>query len=180
MYKIIKLLIISVLIISSCSSNKCNPDCPEWEECVQGYCDFLGCTYTCRNILHKYSNDYSGIENIVYNNGDEKNINQMILIDRSGENLSSNMMNLNILLDIDEISEENHRKLHINFVTPESNMFYIPRQSIYGPVFNPLSNSVIYTYIYYEGTGDITDNKLTINYTCEFFQQSTTHIFTQD
>ena len=181
--KKITTILCCIIILASCSNDTCEPGCPDFEVCVgRSSQDMFGTRYySCVNILDgKYGGTYTGKENIEYSNGEERNIDQIISIGRIYDNLARNMMNLTILFDIDEISEENYRNLQINFSTPESDMFFIPRQSIYGPIYNHLSNSIIYTYIYYEGTGNITDNKLTVNYTCEFFQQSTKHNFTQN
>lgn len=173
MNKVIYILIIS-LSITSCSK-ECKDGCPEWEECVTVGTGMFWYEWDCRSVLNKYTKEYTGQENIIYDGDQDTSITRKISLNGADVSPSNNMR-----LWMDYGNETNDKFLYVVFT--ETGKFEIPRQSIYCPVIHPLINNVVYTNVFYEGTGNMTNSgneyQITLDYTYEFFGQSITASFT--
>ena len=175
MHKIKNIIIATLIILSSCG-NRCDNACNEWEECVRGYCDFLGCIYSCESILRKYSQEYLGEVNIIYENFNEVFNSKIRLgtIQDDPSNYSRIFLEHND--SINPIDANNEKiNLYLIFSDQCSGEFTIPRQTISCPIVHPLSNNIINTNIVFQGNGQIStddgNHQILINYEYEYLNE---------
>ena len=161
-------IVIFITITFFSCSNKCDPECNEWEEChrYQGSDAIgFGYRYSCEPILRNYEGIYIGNELHTYVNG--QTFNRTRTISTEIYPSFSNYMKFNI-------DSNSNKFLFAVFSSPGSSIFNIYRQSVSDSIIHPITNNLIYTEIFYEGVGIILGNNLIIDCSYDYLDQSGT------
>mgnify|MGYP001322524707 CR=1 FL=1 len=169
--KYILSIITIVFTMFSCGS-QCDNACTEWEECVQGYCDMFGCSYSCQAILRVYSGSFVGIKTVT-NNNTLYTLDEKVYLTRFSEDTPNYMR---IFLNWNSnIAPQNalSNNIYALFTNPaEIRDFNIPQSTKNDSVPHPITNIMTYTSITYKGSGSLNNGQLTLNYTFEAFGET--------
>jgi len=164
-------IIIVIITMISCGS-KCDNACSEWEECVQGYCDMFGCSYSCMPILRSYSGSFNGVMTVT-NNDTSYTLDENVYLTRfSGD--TPNYMRL--FLDWDYNTPPQNalsNNIYAVFSNPSFiREFNIPQTTKYDSIPHPLTGIITYTSITFKGNGSINDGQINLDYTYDALGES--------